>query len=108
MIVAPGSSLADLARSRAEWRPWFDVLEAVREAARDPAWDTTVPSPAADAVPVLAGATVTVPARQLSRWLGHLFTRAAGEAPGHTARSRTSAPGRTDTSRTRTHGSDSA
>jgi FdhE protein len=78
MIVAPGSSLADLARSRAEWRPWFDVLEAVREAARDPAWDTTVPSPAADAVPVLAGATVTVPARQLSRWLGHLFTRAAG------------------------------
>jgi FdhE protein len=76
-IGAPGTSLADLARSRAEWRPWLDVLEAVREAARDPAWESAVPTPASDAVPVLTGATVTVPARQLSRWLTHLINRAA-------------------------------
>jgi FdhE protein len=77
-IVAPSVSLAELARSRAEWRPWLDVLEAVREGARDPAWEAAVPTPGSDAVPVLTGATVTLPARQLSRWLAHLLTRAAG------------------------------
>lgn len=75
-IAAPGASLTDLARSRPEWRPWLVVLEAVRDATRDTGWERAVPAPASGA-PLLAGATISVSSRHLSRWLRHLLGRAA-------------------------------
>jgi FdhE protein len=80
VTLAP-PALADLARSRAEWRPWFVVLDTVREAANDAGWREAVPAetPAADGrTPLLAGATVVVQAPRLRRWLVTLLERAAG------------------------------
>ena len=92
---AGGPALADLARGRAEWRPWLVVLEAVRDASRDAAWAEAVPAVtmASDPrSPLLAGATVTVPAGRLRRWLTDLLERAAsGGGPAATLAAVTSA-----------------
>jgi FdhE protein len=79
-VPLAGPALADLARSRAEWRPWLTVLEAVRDATGDPAWAEAVPvSPSAvREAPLLAGVTVELPAPRLRRWLAHLLGQAAG------------------------------
>lgn len=82
MTLAPagGPALADLARSRAEWRPWLLVLEAVGDATRDPGWAEAVPAATSapdERTPLLAGVTVTVPVRRLRRWLADLLERAA-------------------------------
>jgi FdhE protein len=81
LTAAGGRALADLARSRAEWRPWLVVLETVREATRDRTWAEAVPAtPAAGdgRTPLLTGASVTVESRRLRRWLVSLLERAAG------------------------------
>jgi FdhE protein len=76
--AAPG--LTDLARSHHEGQPWLALLDAAGEAAHDKAWQAAVPGAAGwadERTPVLAGATFTVPARLLRRWLRTLFTTAA-------------------------------
>lgn len=82
--VTAAPSLAEVARGRAEWRPWLALLEATHEATRDTAWAAAVPaSPAATDghAPLLAGATLTVDPRLLRRWLGRAIrTAAAGTA----------------------------
>jgi len=81
LAPASGPALAELARSRAEWRPWLLVLEAVRDATADSAWEEAVPAATAapdPRTPLLAGATLTVPARRLRPWLTALLERAAG------------------------------
>jgi FdhE protein len=84
MTLAPGAAmasagLAELARSRAEWRPWLALLDAARAEALERAWDAVVPAPpaaAGDARPLLAGATLEVDARRLRRWLKTLLRAA--------------------------------
>jgi FdhE protein len=80
-LAATGpSALVDLARSRAEWRPWLGVIEAVREATGDTAWRLALPEAPADGdgrTPLLAGVTLTVEVRRLRRWFASLLERAA-------------------------------
>lgn len=75
-----GPALAELVRSRAEWRPWLVVLDTVRAATGDTAWRRAVPATTAVAdgrTPLLTGGTVTVEARRLRRWLVSLLESAA-------------------------------
>jgi FdhE protein len=82
--VTAAPSLAEVARGRAEWRPWLALLEATHEATRDTAWAAAVPASPAETdrhAPLLAGATLTVDPRLLRRWLGRAIrTAAAGTA----------------------------
>jgi len=91
MSVASPSArgLADLVRTRPEWRPWLAVLELVTEAAGDRGWRLAVPEPAppSDTAPALAGATLTPDARLVRRWGRRLLETAAG-AEGATALAR--------------------
>jgi FdhE protein len=80
LATARRPSLADAARSRAEWRPWLAVLDSVAEAAGDRAWRLAVPEapapPDADA-PLLRAATLTPDARLVRRWARRLLETAA-------------------------------
>jgi FdhE protein len=87
LATAPGRTLAGIARSHAEWRPWLAVLEVVAEAAGDRGWRLAVPAvpePPDDARPLLSGATLTPDARLARRWLRRLLETAA-EAGGPAA-----------------------
>ena len=86
-VAPPAAGLTERARRHPEWRPWLAVLEAVNAAAREPVWRNVVPPPASggERVPALAGATVTVDARLLRRWLRRLLqTAAASGGPAAT------------------------
>jgi FdhE protein len=72
------TGFAERARQRADWRPWLAVLDTVHAAARDPAWRAAVPDVPADA-PLLAGVTITVPARRLRGWLRELLRITAAD-----------------------------
>ena len=74
MTVAFAKSLVEVARSRAEWRPWVALLDAAREAAADRAWSETVPDVPGqpeDETPLLAA----------RRWPRSASRAAAVEAP---------------------------
>jgi FdhE protein len=77
-------SLAEIARGRAEWRPWLALLDVTQEATGDPGWTAAVPpepGTRADRAPLLAGTTLAVDPRLLRRWLERLIrTAAAGTA----------------------------
>ena len=86
--TARRGGLADVARSRPEWKPWLDVLDAVTEAAGDRAWRPAVPDVPLTMdtdVPVLAGATLTPDARLVRRWTRRLLDTAAQAGGAATA-----------------------
>jgi len=86
--TARRGGLADVARSRLEWKPWLAVLDAVADAASDRAWRPAVPDAPlttdADA-PLLAGATLTPEARLVRRWIRRLLQTAAQAGGAATA-----------------------
>ena len=80
MTVAFAKSLVEVARSRAEWRPWVALLDAAREAAADRAWSETVPDVPGqpeDETPLLADAAIALDGRLLRRWTRRLLETAA-------------------------------
>jgi FdhE protein len=78
-MTATLATLHDLKRQRPEWRPWLAVVEEILRAGRS-GWDAAVPSPVRlneAGLPLLAGATVSVDARSVSRLLKQLVRVAA-------------------------------
>ena len=85
-IAARHSALTEVARARADWRPWLAVLETVAEAAGDRAWRIAVPdAPAVESgAPLLVGAAFSLDARLVRRW-GRRLVATAAEAGGAAA-----------------------
>jgi FdhE protein len=86
-MTGPASDtvLGDIARGRADWRPWLAVLERVAESAGDRAWRLAVPDVCAtgEHAPRLDGATFSLDARLVRRWARRLLetaTAAGGAA----------------------------
>lgn len=75
-MIAPDTTLDGLKRQRPEWGPWLLVVEEILREAGDPAWDAAVPAGAhaqGNAVPLLAGATITLQASSVRRLLERLI-----------------------------------
>jgi FdhE protein len=85
-MMAPGTALNSLKRQRPEWEPWLAVVEEVLREAATPTWDVAVPprvGSGADApgakmaldaeAPLLAGATIRLPASSARRLLERLI-----------------------------------
>jgi FdhE protein len=80
-MIAPDSLLNGLRRQHPEWEPWLAVVDEVLREASAPMWDATVPALHAEqtAVPLLAGATIAVPAGSI-RDLLHRLIRIASRS----------------------------
>jgi FdhE protein len=78
-MIAPDNTLDGLKRQRPEWEPWLVVVgEMLREAA-DPAWEAAVPAVDAQrtAVPLLAGATISLHSTPVRRFFTRLIRTAS-------------------------------
>lgn len=72
--------LTDLERQRPEWGPWLAVVREITREIKTSDWDAAVPrdlAPPRDATPVLACATLTVPADAMRSWLKRSIRAAA-------------------------------
>jgi FdhE protein len=79
-MMTAGSALSDLKHRRKEWAPWLAVVEEILRETASPKWDATVPAgirPVAEAVPLLAGATIPLQATSVRRLLQRLIRVAA-------------------------------
>jgi FdhE protein len=79
-MSAPDAALNGLRRERPEWEPWLAVVDEILREADSPAWESTVPAaaqPQPTAVPLLAGATVTVEASLVRRLFERLIRTAS-------------------------------
>jgi FdhE protein len=95
-MTAPAGSLNELKRRRTEWAPWLAVLEEALREARTSGWDGAF-SPAAQlsararsanedrAIPLLAGATLTVRRIAVRRLLKRLMGAAVASGAGKMA-----------------------
>ncbi len=84
------SRSAELARERAEWRPWLAVLDATIQATADPAWEhaasVSLATQRPQGAPGLAEAVVRLDPRLARDWTRRLLTLAArGGSPLGTA-----------------------
>jgi FdhE protein len=69
-MTAPDAVLNALRRKRPEWEPWLVVVAEILREAGAPMWDAAVPAGAhapRTAVPLLAGATLTLPSSTVRR-----------------------------------------
>jgi FdhE protein len=67
-----------LAREYPDWQPWLLVVEAVMREARDPSWESLVPTIESQEtdVPRLAGVHVAADLSKIRRWQQHLLRTA--------------------------------
>ena len=76
-MMVPATALNGLKRQRPEWEPWLALVEEILREAQTPAWDTAVPSldrmGLEAAVPLLAGAAVSVQTNSVRRLLERLI-----------------------------------
>jgi FdhE protein len=79
-MSAPDAALSALRHERPEWEPWLAVVDEILREAGSPAWEAAVPAAftvAAQsqrtAVPLLAGATLTVEAGLVHRLFARLI-----------------------------------
>jgi FdhE protein len=76
MTMTPDAGLHGLRRKRPEWEPWLVVVEEILRETRAPIWDAAVPAGAPDprtAVPLLAGATLSLQRDSIRRLLKRLI-----------------------------------
>jgi FdhE protein len=80
-VASARADLAGRARQPVEWRAWVGVLDVVNAETRAGTWRAFVPEPAgtgSEESPLLSGATFTVGAQVVRRWLRRLLRTAAG------------------------------
>jgi FdhE protein len=85
-MTTAASALDSLEHDRPEWAPWLSVVAEIVGQMDDPVWDAAVPAPAAAPparVPLLANASVALPADVLRRSLARVMRTASesGRAP---------------------------
>lgn len=74
-MTTPDTALHGLKRQRPEWEPWLAVVEEIVRETASPRWDASVPTgvePRHSGPPLLAGATLAVPASSVRRLLKRL------------------------------------
>jgi len=76
---APDAALNGLRHERPEWEPWLVVVDEILREAGSPAWEEAVPATEAQrtAVPLLAGATLTLEAGLVRRLFERLIRTAS-------------------------------
>jgi FdhE protein len=75
-MSAPDAALNGLRRECPEWEPWLAVIDEILREAANPSWDAVVPSATQaqqPAVPLLAGATLTLPSGSVRRLFERLI-----------------------------------
>lgn len=79
-MMTAGTALKDLKQRRKEWAPWLAVVEEVLRETGAPTWEAAVPA-GGDArhttVPLLAGATLSLQASSVRRFLERLIRMAS-------------------------------
>jgi FdhE protein len=79
-MSAPDAALNGLRRERPEWEPWLAVVDEILREASGSAWEAAVPACAQaqrPAVPLLAGATITLEAALVRRLFERLIRTAS-------------------------------
>ncbi len=79
-MSAPDAALNGLRRERPEWEPWLAVVDEILREAGGPAWEAAVPASAPeqrDAVPLLAGTTLTLDTGLVRRLFERLIRTAS-------------------------------
>jgi FdhE protein len=79
-MSAPDAALNGLRRERPEWEPWLVVVDEILREAGSPAWEAAVPAAAQaqrTAVPLLAGATLTLDGALVRRLFERLIRTAS-------------------------------
>jgi FdhE protein len=74
-VTALDTALHDLKRQRPEWEPWLAVIEEIVRETGSSGWEASVPTsvqPRQTGAPLLAGATLAVPASSVRRLLKRL------------------------------------
>ena len=74
-MIWPDAALNGLRRQHPEWEPWLAVVDEILREASVPVWDATVPATIQaqqTVVPLLAGATLAVPAGSIRELLDRL------------------------------------
>jgi FdhE protein len=79
-MSAQDAALNGLRRERPEWEPWLDVVDEILREAGSPAWEAAVPASSPEqreAVPLLAGTTLTLEAGLVRRLFERLIRTAS-------------------------------
>jgi FdhE protein len=79
-MSAPDAALNGLRREHPEWEPWLVVVDEILREAGSPAWEAAVPAPPQaqrPAVPLLAGATLSLDAGLVRRLFERLIRTAS-------------------------------